>query len=457
MIQKRRIIFPLVLLVFATIACKKDPRSTLGINLQPADESLQPLYNDTLKALELQCYTAKDDSLLIKNASYYQLGSIKDRIFGVTTCNIITQVFPYSDSPQPTDVSSIDSVRIYMDYSYFTSNGVSYAQSNPKVQSGDVLDPFEVDVYELNEIYEMGDSLYSNRAPQYKPAVLLPSQTIVPQPFDTISYLSDHSAPMLVIKLPNEIGERIANMTADQYQYVDYFTEVLAGFYFKVKPETSNNKGAVVTLNIGGNNTRMVIFYKKNGSDETYSSQLAIKTGLFSIVNYNEIIHDYTNAEVELKKQLEGETSYGERALYFQAAAGTVGKINLPFIKELRKENIIINQARLVFTIDDDSYSDRKFEQTQGLVIFYKDSTGANQQLLDQYTGVGGVIEGNEYSFYITRYVQQMLYYDSDNYELTVAPSFRAYNSDAVKVYGTDPALGKQKKARLELIYTKIP
>lgn len=440
------------------VSCKKDMSSPLGENLQPADEYLDAEYADTLQALTLYCYSKQEKPANLSGRPYYQLGSFKDDIFGVSTYNLITQIIP-AENVAPMANSTLDSIVFNFNYSYDQSGlSMTYPQVS---SSGERLDPFTLNIFELDEYLDPFDStLYSNRVPKYKSTALLSNKQITPTPFDSVYVGEDTLAPAIRIRMSDDLGRRLLNLPESDYADNNTFINAFKGFYFQVSPEMQTNKGSSVLLAASTSMAQLIIYYKEPGQTTQKQLTFVMKGGTLTYCqNYSQVIHDYTSASNDLKAMLSGDTSVGQQYLYVQGSVGLTTKINFPFIKDLRNKNIIINQAKLIFDVQN---AQDKYLAPDYMAIYYsKDSLSTEYMLPDQASssstdGIGGILKNGEYAFYITRYIQQMLYHDSPNYELTIAPFSKNYAAEQVRLFGTNKQLSPQR-ARLELIYTQIP
>ncbi|NEW80247.1 MAG: DUF4270 domain-containing protein, partial [Gelidibacter sp.] len=181
-----------------------------------------------------------------------------------------------------------------------------------------------------------------------------------------------------------------------------------------------------------------------------------------------------------LKRDLAPHQS-GEDRLYVQGAAGSMATIDLfknENISDLQKNNWLINDASLIFYVDQFAASNIAPEQL--FIYNYDDNEQITDVMTEGLAAVGGLLERDDkgkpyrYVFKITDYISKLLslnapidlenktiglkvYNPSDTPSAIDDVKIRDYSwtPKGVVLFGQDPSF-VDKRVKLEISYTKI-
>jgi len=180
-------------------------------------------------------------------------------------------------------------------------------------------------------------------------------------------------------------------------------------------------QNTMLYLNPNGSNSFLKIYYR---NDESGSDTLSLdfelggdaaRINLFNEKNNNAIIEDDSN-------------------VHLQSMAGYKAKITLGDLDVIKDtlEGKVINKVTIDFDVESGSQSE--YEAHEKLVLVRVDNEGKNVFLTDftveGETYFGGKIEGDIYSFNITRYFYQLLNNSSYTNDLYLMPSGAAINAN---------------------------
>jgi hypothetical protein len=180
-----------------------------------------------------------------------------------------------------------------------------------------------------------------------------------------------------------------------------------------------------------------------------------------------------------LKRDITAPHQSGEDRLYVQGAAGSIATIDL-FKNEnyvdFQDNNWLINDANLIFYVDQNAASDIAPEQL--FIYNYTDNLQFTDVMTEGIDAVGGKLERDDagkpyrYVFKITDYISRLLktdeplelvkiglkvYNPSDTPSAISDVKIREYSwtPKGVVLYGDNPSFG-DKRVKLEISYSKI-
>ncbi len=481
------IVTSIVILFFS---CKKiNESSTLGGDLIPTVDNITTF--DTL--LTVEAYN--DTFSILTDTTYYSseyenfLGLItNDPFFGRTDARLFLELKPpnyrYTFLNNP-DSLHIDSVVLVLDYveTYGDSNAVQ-----------------TVNVYEIPQSSDFGDTSYIIRKSNFSKAALLGSRTFVPSVLkDSIKAYQDTTAKQLRIKLDNAFGQRLLNYdTISTSSKAAYFSDSAFRSYFKGFALESNAGNALIGVDLGGDNTKLAIYYKDdNGDSPVEKWDTAVAYFSFAAnptsVSANYIKRDY--AGTPLAAAVGGPTP--DDLIYIQSTPGSFAVLKIPGLKNLN--NRIVHRAELimeqVYDVSDtlfyptklylDAYdsSVSKFRTIPYDVTF--SNTGSSNlnsfgtTPIQTKDGTGNNIKS--WHFNLTRYVQHVVNDTEPVYDLRVSapvyiselyrpgsfgttsiqvPSFIVNNEAGkgrVRLAGNSgPSDSNPRRMRLRIVYSKI-
>jgi len=384
-------IFSLSLIVGLIAVSCTDP-NTIGLEVQPTSDNI---LISSANFEGLTSTTESEDSLRTDEAKNLILGEIDDPVFGNSLAAFYTQILLTENNTDLGTNPQVDSVVLSYTFSSHYGNFENFYLL--KVQ--------EVET----RIYK--DSMYYSNDFEVLP--------ILEDNFVNSYNLSEVDAenPKLTILLDNPIGETILELGNDKLKDNETFLENFHGI--KVFSESQNT---MLYLNPNGSNSFLKIYYS---NDESGSDTLSLdfelggdaaRINLFNEKNNNAIIEDDSN-------------------VHLQSMAGYKAKITLGDLDVIKDtlEGKVINKVTIDFDVESGSQSEYE-EAHEKLVLVRVDNEGSNVFLTDftieGETHFGGKLEGDIYSFNITRYFYQLLNNSSYTNDLYLMPSGAAINAN---------------------------
>ncbi|MGV8947165.1 MAG: DUF4270 domain-containing protein [Lutibacter sp.] len=490
------------IMFFTIVSCEKEIES-IGVNL---------VNNNNFTTAKSISEVATSNENIIKipanGVSQYLLGVYTDNEFGSLKASIVSQLsIPVTGTAYNYGTNyGIDSV--VMTIPYQATKEVKYSNGKPKFSIDSVFGnpdvEFKLGVYELKTFLNTLDpndpskpAVYYSDKEFQKGATPFYLGNFKVNPNDTVSYIKRYMPngktvyktdtikqtklnPFITIPLNENAIKQIFvdNASGAEFQSLDNFQHYFRGFYIEAS-ELATNKSHLISLDMTG--AKMIIYYSKD-EDESATvdlngnkifGELAVRTKhsfefAFGSLKSNVLKRDYTVSHQS-----------GEDRLYVQGAAGSIAIIELfknENLAELQQNNWLINDASLIFYVDQNASSSIAPEQ---LFIYNYDE---NLQLVDVMTeglpAVGGKLEKDasgkpyRYIFKITDYMSKLLksnepldlvkiglkvYNPTDTPTSGVDTKIKdfSWTPKGVVLYGQNPSFG-DKKVKLEISYSKI-
>jgi hypothetical protein len=468
-------------------SCKKLNDSTsLGSGLIPPIDNINT-FDTTLEVLAFNdTFNILTDTTYYNSGYTHYLGHIEnDPFFGKTDGKIYLELKPpnyrYTFLNRP-DSLHIDSVVLVLDYTD------TY---------GDTTSLQTVNVYEIPQSSDFGDTSYPIRRSEYPKGQLLGSRTFAPYILnDSIKVYQDTTANQLRIRLDNAFGQRLldydtttASGREDAYSSDSVFRTKVKGFALE---STSGN--AIMGFNMKGDNTKLAIYYKDdNASSDPAKADTTVAYFSFSLnptsFSANFIKRDY--AGTALEASVNG-TTVPDDYVYIQTAPGSFATLKIPGLSGLN--NSIVHRAELIMEQVYD-VQDTIFPPGNLYVDAY-DTTAKNYRTIPYDVsfdfsgnsnvnsfGIAPVISkdpaGNNirmWRFNLTRYVQHVVNKTEPAYDMRVSAPFYVNELYRVGGFGTisdtvsvsvnnQAARGRVRlgggnhptqKMRMRIVYSKI-
>lgn len=330
-------IFTSTLILF--ISCKKiNESTTLGSDLIPVVDNITTFdtsltveaYNDTFSVLT---------DTTNYNSSYTNfLGLIEnDPFFGKTDAKLFLELLPpsakYTFINRP-DSLNIDSVVLILNY----------------VETyGDTLAPQTINVYEIPQSSNFGDTSFTLRESNYDKGALLGSKIVEPTLLnDSVKVYQDTTANQLRIRLDDAFGQRLLSYDTSGTNNA-YASDSLFRTFFKGFALESVSGNAIMGFNLEGSNTKLAIYYKddNNSSDpakaDTAVAYFSFATNLSSVAA-NYIVRNYSGTP--LAATANGVTGTPDDFVYIQNTPGSFATIKIPGLSGLN--NSVIHRAELI-------------------------------------------------------------------------------------------------------------
>jgi len=383
-------IFSLSLLVGLIAVSCTDP-NTIGLEVQPTSDNI--IISDTSNINWQTSATESVDSLRTDEALSLILGELYDSDFGNNSrSSFYSQILLTDNNTALGTNPTVDSVVMSYTYSGYY---------------GDELADFtSIDVLVLqDDIYK--DSVYYSTS---YPIPIPGGMSYI----ESFSVSNDTEKPLLKVKLNNDFGDLILDLENEGLKDNEVFLE-----NFKGISVVASAQNTMLYLNPDGSNSYLKIYYHNEDSDSlSLDFELggdAARINLFNEKNNNAIIEDDSN-------------------VYLQSMAGYKAKITLGDLDVIKDtlEGKVINKVTIDFDVESGSQSE--YEAHEKLVLVRVDNEGSNVFLTDftveGETHFGGKLEGDIYSFNITRYFYQLLNNSSYTNDLYLMPAGAAINAN---------------------------
>ena len=316
-------------------------------------------------------------------------------------------------------------------------------------------------VYEVEEALNPHGGYKSDQAFQVATPELGRIDDHFPNINDSVNVNGDFLPSHLRIPLDNSFGEKLLNESgganlADNEAFHEFFK----GIY--VTTNTSNTGDGVVYFNLQSAVSGLSLYYRiqDQGVDtDTLSFQFIFDNELETINHYDHF-YDGANAEQFIDKT----SLTGDSACYVQSLSGLIAKIEIPFLKNFSEK--AVNKAALTFSqLPDASGNDTLFDSPAGMILFRIDDAG-EIQLISDFELEGGAhfggsketisIDGeqiHQYSFNLTRYVQQIINGELNNNGLYLKTFPSNFIGNRVILGG---GTHSKHAPKLDLVFTNI-
>ncbi len=429
----------LSMIILLISACNKKPEQ-VGLGLQPASVELSVLFDNTsgLLAHSVREDSVRTDGNAIKTA---MLGSMLDPTFGKTTAQIFSQ-FRLSENGHNfgDTLVIVDSLVLSLTYSGFY---------------GDTLSPQTIRVFELSEDMDPDTSYYSHQSIAYDGNEIA-SVTFVPAPADSVTVGDDLEAPQLRIPLSMEFAEKIITANATVFDDNESWLEFMKGLCITTEPVSS--AGGILLFDMLASNSLLTIYYRSGISADTLSFEFLSNSNCarFTAFDHN----DYLEASPELRAQIiDGDTSQGENRFFLQGMGGVKAQLRLPDLEKYFEDGpVAINEAKLIFNVYDIG-SELAAPPQLGLAMIDEDGDYVplpDASEVSSYYGSYLNDAETQYYFRISRYVQQILTGQSENYPLALLVSGGSFRPNHVIFHGTGETQNADMRMILNVTYTKV-
>lgn len=471
--------------IILLVSCKKINESTsLGGDLIPPVDNINTF--DT--TLEVQAFndtfTVLTDTLRYSSGYTNFLGQINtDPFFGKTDAKIFLELkppsYPYTFANKP-DSLHIDSVVLVLNY---------------LETYGDTLTPQTVNVYEIPQSSDFGDTSYTLRKSDYAKGTLLGSRTFDLRTLnDSVKAFEDTTANQLRIRLDDSFGQRLLNYdTIKGGLNGAYSTDTAFRTFFKGFALESVSGDAIIGFDLTGANTKLAIYYRYDKNTvmnaDTTVAYFPFSGNTAGSASANFIRRDY--AGTPLEASVGGTTP--DDLVYIQNSPGSFATIKIPGLAGLN--NSVVHRAELIMEQVYDS-KDTIFPSPNLYVDAYDPSISAFRTIpydisLDvtgnsnlSSFGVSPFINSKDASgnsirtwrFNLTRYVQHVVNDTEPVYDLRLfAPVYideqyrpgAAGSSGSLQRFPVNDAAGKGRvrlgggnhptqKMKLRIVYSKI-
>jgi hypothetical protein len=425
-------LFLLFSVLFASISCKKD-MSSIGLNIKDRDDLLNAVFTDTATLI---AYSVLEDSLNTTGLVFNFLGFVKDEIFGSTTASIYTQLYPSGNNVNFGDAPQLDSIVLTLRYT-----GAFF---------GDTLNPFAIQVYELDEEISATDTFFSNSSLAHKGINLtyVPNFVLYPTPNTKVRLDTVYDAH-LRIRLDDALGHHFLQ-NASEMSTPAAFKSFFKGLFICAEP--SRNNGSLVNFTLNNALSGIQLYYKDNDEAKRFSFVINRNQDAVRFSNY-QLNHELGDPRF-VRQVLEKDTVLGKEKLYVQSMGGVKTKILFPHLKALKDKRIVINKAELVITNIGDNLEIYPLPRQLGLQGVNRNGTVVRLPDDVDASYFGGTLNKEEYRFRITRYVQDIILRDNFQPYIYLVINGAAANAQRLLLSGTHPD-DINTRLRLEIYYTE--
>lgn len=439
----------------AVISCQ-DELSSLGSEVI-GGETPNGILDDSHAIVS---YSKKLKPVQTNRLPIYQLGAYKDPAFGRTNISYLTQLKLETDAPKFGEESRVDSVFAYIPYyskSSVTDSVTSYTldsiYGNAPIQlkiseSGYFLRDLDPDTG-----FKEYQPYYSDQGPLFESYLGQELGYVEAfKPVDT-GYVYEDSegkevklAPGLRIALPNEFFQQkiLDKEGSPELSNDNNFKNYLRGLYFQVIPAAEN--GSLFLFDPSKAYVSIYYSFKKGDDPEERDSKM-FKLN-FSGVNvntyHNAPLPDFVDAALESPNVVSGNES-----LYLRGGDGIISVVELfgpdsdgngvpDELELLRSKKWLINEANLIFYVDQDKINGGSSEPDRIAVYDLKNSKVLIDYNMDNTNGLpainaftthlgklerGSDGKGKYYKIRITNHISNLINKDSANVPLGIVVS----------------------------------
>ena len=392
--------------------------------------------------LTIRVFSAEADPIPTNLGVQNIIGVMNDPVFGKIKSGIYTEFrlprneFSLGEDPK------LDSIVLSFGYS-----GKFYGQETTFQR---------IRVYELSENFPDLDTLYSDLFIPHYP-VPIGERLLRPAPVDSIAIDTLMYAPHFTMRLSDEFGQKIidANGT-DAFRDIPGFLDYFKGLYI-VPDDDIDGIGSIFNINMFSGFTRLTLFYNLGGENslrhDFFINEFTKRSNYIQNLGTGQ-------ADPLLQQQLSGQNPeiYGDSLLFLQSMGRVNGRIQIPYINELRTlQGVTINQAKLILPLAP-GFDNETFPAARQIALFKLNQDGRISFLSDQFFGdeyFGGVLNAEErqYHFNITSHLQRLIDGKEEDYGMVLYVSWSSDSAERIVLKG--PGVS-QNPIRLEIVYTML-
>lgn len=494
---------------FTIISCEKEIES-IGVNLVNNNN-----FSTNKDTSEVITSNENITNVPASGVAQYLLGAYSDNEFGTLKASVVSQLsLPANGDAYNYGTNyAIDSVLVSIPYQ--ATKEENLADGKPKFSIDSVFGnadvEFQLGIYELKTFLNTLDPAdpskaaiyYSDKEFQKGDAPFYLGNFKV-NPNDTVSYIKRYMpdgitgydidtikqadlSPSIRIPLNESVIQQlfVDNAAGAEFQSLDNFQHYFRGLYIEAEALTSN-KSHLISLDL--TNAKVTIYYSNDEDEGTDTTDAGLDLNGNDIKGEGvvRVKHEYAfpfgpiKSNV-LKRDYTVSHQSGENRLYVQGAAGSIATIELfnnENLEELQQNNWLINDANLIFYVDQGAASSIVPEQL--FIYNYDENLQITDVMTEGISAVGGFLERDDngkpyrYVFKITDYISRLLktdepldlvkiglkvYNPSDTPTAITDLKIREYSwtPKGVVLFGHDTSFGdKDKRVKLEISYSKI-
>lgn len=431
-------------LVFISIivlisACTKIKTTDIGSGLIPPVDGV--LTKDTI--IDVTAKNAGIDSIRVLIDEDHVMGYMNDPLFGKTTAKINFQVrpsfFPYSFEVRK-DSLHLDSVVLVLAY-----DGVY----------GDSTLPLSLRAYEIaNDEEFRNDTVYLNTKDFELAGEItenhIPKTVDVRKLQDSVYYFQDSGINQIRLRLSPALGQRLLNYDSTNAYLSD---STLKNYFRGIQVAADAGIGnALLKINILDANTKLALYYRYDMPDSAGKQRAAVRyftVNSTTSAHSNYIKRDYSGAQIA---SYFPSSNAKDSLLFLQTGPGVFANVNIDTTLN-NFPNVIVHRAELIVDqIPDLTYlSDKTFPVPDLFLAGYSPdslrrfalypdvqltSTGANYA---EFGSIPVLQTDNatnttyySYHFDISRYIQNIVTKQGQNYPLVLFAPYNQYINPVV-------------------------
>jgi len=511
--MKIKYILPKIALLFTLIvvlaSCEED-FSTLGADVI-GDTTIDSQFTDENSVV---AYSRKLAPVQSNNLPLYQLGTYTDPTYGKSTINLLSQLTLDRNDPSFGENVEVESVILYIPYfstATQTTGGVTYT-----LDSVFGTNPIDITLSRSNFLlrdfdpttgFEERQKYFSNQGPVFENFIgeeifKIEDFIIKPEGFIENEGTDDEQliSPGLRVELPTAFFKEliIDNEGQDVLLNNNNFKNFFRGIYFEVDATGADNN--LFLFNIA--NAEIAINYTAddpNNAGERDDREFVLEFGGVNVnVFDNQLSQDVATALSE------PDFTNGEENLYLRGGDGVIGVVELfgqdadnngvaDELEILREREWIINEANLIFYVDDTKIEGGDTEperiviydlKNNGFLIDYNRDASNTLDALNSRTNHLGRLErgsdaiGDFYKIKVTNHISNLINRDSTNVPLglmvsqnvllqqfqdtrnvqspfiSAVPSSSVISPEGTVLFG-NATTNEEKRLRLQIFYTE--
>jgi len=416
------------------VSCESDDQ--LGLDIQPPSDLLNVEHIDSISIIT---FSEREDSIRTDETSRNLVGYYVDPVFGPVFASFCTQIRLSEEDVDFGDNVVIDSLVLSLEYYDTYVNNRTNSRMN-------------FSVYQLNEELEIDSAYYQNMP--FTTGQLLGSKTFKPAPEDSVPVGNDVKPPQLRIHLDKNLGKDFVDAAALGYLLDNTtFEEFFHGI--AVVPSTNISGGSLISFDMLASTSCLTMYYHNDTDTLDYVFEVnsaCARYGYFDHMNFVGANSDYI-------AQLNGDTALGQNNLYLQPMAGSKIFIKFPGIEDMDiLSTIVINKAVLTIPVDQNDLTESTYERPVTLTLAMLDEEGELNFLPDQVyaeSSFGGTYDDDlhAYTFTLTRYLQNLITGEIENYGLYLMVSGSSVRGNRVVLNGPG---NSSSKMNLDITYTIV-
>lgn len=446
-----------ILFVIIALPSCQDDISSIGSEIL-GDETPNGILDESQSIIS---YSKEMGPVQSNRLPAYQLGVYNNPIYGKSTINLLSQLTLEKSDPKFGDSPVVDSVFVYLPY--FNEATTVDSTTTYKLDSIYGTSPINVSIFKSDYFlrnydpttgFEEFQNYYSNQGSTFEEYLndeLAVVENFIPSPegfiFNKGEDNEEKIGPGLRVKLDSTFfQEKIIDMEGkEELRNSNNFKNYLRGIYFKVN--SPSNDGSLFMFDATKANISIFYNYKKTADSEERDN------GVFKL-NFGGV--NVNTFENELPQTIKiavdnPNTQTGNENLYLRGGDGIISVVELfgkdldnngvpDELEVLRDKKWIINEANLIFYVNQDLTVGGATEPERIIIYDLKNSNVLADYNLDPTNGVGvpaldafinhyGRLErgsdgkGKYYKLKITNHISNLINKDSTNVPLGIVVS----------------------------------